>query len=39
MSEAENLFGEKHVRRYREAGGDVGHRWKRDSKILLLTTD
>ena len=38
MSEAENLFGEEHVRRYRETGGEVGHRWKRGSKILLLTT-
>src|SRR5256885_15704551 len=38
MSEAETLFGEEHVRRYRETGGEVGHRWKRDSKILLLTT-
>ena len=38
MSEAETLFGEEHVRRYRETGGEVGHRWKRGSKILLLTT-
>jgi proline iminopeptidase len=38
MSEAENLYGEKHVQRYRETGGEVGHRWKRASKILLLTT-
>ena len=38
MSEAETLFGEKHVQRYRETGGEVGHRWKRSSKILLLTT-
>jgi proline iminopeptidase len=38
MSEAENLYGEKHVQRYRETGGEVGHRWKRGSKILLLTT-
>ena len=38
MSEAENLFGEKHIQRYRETGGEVGHRWKRGSKILLLTT-
>jgi proline iminopeptidase len=38
MSEAENLFGEEHVRRYRETGGEVGHDWKRGSKILLLTT-
>ena len=38
MSEAETLFGEKHVRRYRETNGDVGHIWKRGSKVLLLTT-
>jgi deazaflavin-dependent oxidoreductase (nitroreductase family) len=38
VSEAENLFGEEHVQRYRETGGEVGHRWKRGSKILLLTT-
>jgi proline iminopeptidase len=38
VSEAESLFGERHVQRYRETGGEVGHRWKRGSKILLLTT-
>ena len=38
MSEAENLFGEEHVRRYRETGGEVGHIWKRGAKTLLLTT-
>ena len=38
MSEAENLFGEEHVRRYRETDGEVGHIWRRGSKILLLTT-
>ncbi len=38
MSEAENLFGEEHVRRYRETDGEVGHDWRRGSKILLLTT-
>jgi len=37
-AEAETLFGEKHVRRYRETGGEVGHIWRRGSKILLLTT-
>ena len=37
MSEGENLFGAEHVRRYRETGGEVGHTWKRGSKILLLT--
>ena len=38
MSEAENLFGEEHVRRYRETDGEVGHIWRRGSKVLLLTT-
>jgi proline iminopeptidase len=38
MSEAETLYGDVHVRRYRETGGAVGHIWKRGSKILLLTT-
>ena len=38
MSEAENLFGEAHVRRYRETGGEVGHLWREGSTILLLTT-
>ena len=38
MSEGANLFGEEHVRRYRETGGEVGHTWKNGSKILLLTT-
>jgi deazaflavin-dependent oxidoreductase (nitroreductase family) len=38
MSEAETLFGEEHVRRYRETGGEVGHIWKRGAKVLLLTT-
>lgn len=38
MSEAENLFGEEHVRRYRETGGEVGHLWREGSTVLLLTT-
>ncbi len=38
MSEAENLFGEEHVRRYRETGGKVGHIWREGSTVLLLTT-
>jgi deazaflavin-dependent oxidoreductase (nitroreductase family) len=38
MSEAENLFGDAHVKRYRETGGEVGHTWRSGSKILLLTT-
>lgn len=38
MSEAENLHGEEHVKRYRETGGEVGHIWKKGSTVLLLTT-
>jgi deazaflavin-dependent oxidoreductase (nitroreductase family) len=38
VSAAENLFGEAHVQRYRETGGEVGHIWKRGAKTLLLTT-
>jgi deazaflavin-dependent oxidoreductase (nitroreductase family) len=38
LSEAENLFGEEHIRRYRETDGEVGHVWRRGAKILLLTT-
>jgi proline iminopeptidase len=38
VSEAESLFGEDHVRRYRETGGAVGHIWRKGSTVLLLTT-
>jgi len=38
MSEAENLFGEEHVRRYRETDGETGHIWKKGSTVLILTT-
>jgi deazaflavin-dependent oxidoreductase (nitroreductase family) len=38
MSESENLYGDEHIRRYRETGGKVGHIWRRGSKVLLLTT-
>jgi proline iminopeptidase len=40
MSErtAEQLYGQEHVRRYRETGGEVGHIWKEGSTVLLLTT-
>ena len=34
----EDLFGEEHVRAYRETDGERGYNWKRGSKILLLTT-
>jgi proline iminopeptidase len=33
-----NLFGDEHVRRYRETDGAEGHDWKEGSTILLLTT-
>jgi deazaflavin-dependent oxidoreductase (nitroreductase family) len=32
------LYGDEHVRVYRETDGEEGFRWKRDSTILLLTT-
>jgi deazaflavin-dependent oxidoreductase (nitroreductase family) len=35
---AETLFGEAHVRAYRESGGAEGHIWKNGAKALLLTT-
>jgi|SRR5581483_4161132 len=38
MSEAETLYGEAHIRRYRETNGEVGHIWRHGAKILLLTT-
>lgn len=38
MGEADHLFGDEHVRRYRETGGAVGHDWRQGSTILLLTT-
>ena len=38
VSEAERLFGDEHVRRYRETNGAVGHIWRHGAKILLLTT-
>jgi len=38
MGEADNLFGDAHVQRYRETGGKVGHLWREGSTILLLTT-
>jgi len=37
-STAQQLFGEEHVRRYRETDGEVGYIWKEGSTILLLTT-
>jgi deazaflavin-dependent oxidoreductase (nitroreductase family) len=33
-----DLFGEEHVRRYRETDGEEGHIWREGSTVLLLTT-
>jgi deazaflavin-dependent oxidoreductase (nitroreductase family) len=38
MAEGDDLFGEEHVRRYRETGGQVGHVWREGATVLLLTT-
>jgi proline iminopeptidase len=35
---AEQLYGQEHVRRYRETGGEVGQIWKEGATVLLLTT-
>jgi proline iminopeptidase len=37
-TEATQLYGEEHVRRYGETDGEVGHVWKEGATILLLTT-
>ncbi len=36
--DASHLFGEEHVRSYRETDGELGHDWKEGSSVLLLTT-
>ncbi|MDX1621405.1 MAG: nitroreductase family deazaflavin-dependent oxidoreductase [Nitriliruptorales bacterium] len=38
MGEADRLFGQEHVERYRETGGEVGHDWNGASVLLLTTT-
>lgn len=39
MSEGEILFGDEHVKRYRETDGEVGHIWQKGSTVLILTTE
>ena len=34
----EELFGDEHVRVYRETGGERGYIWRNGTTILLLTT-
>jgi deazaflavin-dependent oxidoreductase (nitroreductase family) len=36
--DASDLYGDEHVRRYRETDGDYGHDWREGSATLLLTT-
>jgi hypothetical protein len=38
MSQETTLFGEEHVRRYRETNGEEGHIWREGPTVLLLTT-
>jgi deazaflavin-dependent oxidoreductase (nitroreductase family) len=38
MSGDDNLFGQEHVRVYRETGGERGYHWRNGTTILLLTT-
>jgi deazaflavin-dependent oxidoreductase (nitroreductase family) len=37
-SDASELVGQDHVRRYRETDGEVGHDWKGTTVLLLTTT-
>jgi deazaflavin-dependent oxidoreductase (nitroreductase family) len=37
-ADATTLFGQEHVRRYRETDGAEGHIWKEGATTLLLTT-
>ena len=36
--DASELYGEEHVRQYRETDGEYGHDWRGGSSTLLLTT-
>jgi deazaflavin-dependent oxidoreductase (nitroreductase family) len=38
MYNDEALFGDEHVRVYRETDGERGHIWRNGSEIVLLTT-
>jgi deazaflavin-dependent oxidoreductase (nitroreductase family) len=35
---SEDLYGDEHVRAYRETGGELGYRWNNGTDVLLLTT-
>lgn len=36
--DASDLFGDEHVRHYRETDGEYGHDWRGTSTLLLTTT-
>lgn len=36
--DASHLYGDEHVRTYRETDGELGHDWREGSSVLLLTT-
>ncbi|HEX4307461.1 MAG TPA: nitroreductase family deazaflavin-dependent oxidoreductase [Solirubrobacterales bacterium] len=38
MTTSEELFGDKHVRRYIETNGEEGYDWRGGTKILVLFT-
>lgn len=38
MAGDDDLFGQEHVRRYRETGGDHGYDWRGTTILLLSTT-
>ena len=38
MTDATQLFGQEHVKRYVETDGEVGHDWQRGAPVLILTT-
>jgi deazaflavin-dependent oxidoreductase (nitroreductase family) len=38
MADDDNLFGQEHVRRYRETGGEHGYNWRGTTILLLSTT-
>lgn len=35
----DHLYGQEHVERYRATGGEEGYIWRRETTILLLTTN
>jgi deazaflavin-dependent oxidoreductase (nitroreductase family) len=37
-SRSQPLYGDEHVRRYRETGGEEGHDWNGTQTLLLTTT-